>query len=184
MELNAKSPWASREYWFVSILALYFFGAFPFRSIVHGSGLILCGFLEDYLPPRAWTINTNSWVADFFVVNFRLVVQTPRHMQEIPSPWSMQGGLWVWDFQWWERLCSFFRRWMVPAFPISLSLARFKLFFKEILFTNHEHLQVFHQQHWRLDLHVLWVNVIPTFPGPYLQKVLQIWPDTIRYEFG
>lgn len=59
MELNAKSLWASREYWFVSILELL--GAFPFRW----SGLMLWGFLEDYLPPRAWTINTNSWVADF-----------------------------------------------------------------------------------------------------------------------
>lgn len=67
----------------------------------------------------------------------------------------MHGGPWVWDFQWWERLYSFFRRWMVPAFPISLSLVRF-MFFQDfqVLFKNHEHLQVFHQRHWRLDLHV------------------------------
>lgn len=65
MELNAKSLWASREYWFVLILALYFFGAFPLRSIVYWTWLTLCGFLEDYLPPRAWTINMNSWVAIF-----------------------------------------------------------------------------------------------------------------------
>ena len=143
------------------------------------------GFLEDYLPPRAWTINTNFMGCRFFCCKFSFgSTNTEAHAGNTISVINARGAC-EFEISSGGKGChSFFRRWMVPAFPISLSLARFKLFFKEILFTNHEHLQVFHQQHWRLDLHVLWVNVIPTFPGPYLQKVLQIWPDTIRYEFG